>query len=60
MNDKNKALDRIDLIILDVLQKNGRISNSELSKKVNLSASPCLERVKRLEKDGYIERYGAF
>ena len=60
MNDKNRVLDRIDLTILDVLQKNGRISNSELSKKVNLSASPCLERVKRLEQDGYIERYGAF
>jgi Lrp/AsnC family leucine-responsive transcriptional regulator len=59
-NDKNKTLDRIDLTILDVLQKNGRISNSELSKRVNLSASPCLERVKRLEQDGYIERYGAF
>jgi len=58
--DKTKSLDRIDLTILDVLQKNGRISNSELSKKVNLSASPCLERVKRLEQDGYIERYGAF
>lgn len=60
MNDKTRILDRIDLTILDVLQNNGRISNSELSKKVNLSASPCLERVKRLEQDGYIERYGAF
>jgi Lrp/AsnC family leucine-responsive transcriptional regulator len=59
-NDKTKTLDRIDLAILDVLQNNGRISNSELSKLVNLSASPCLERVKRLEQDGYIERYGAF
>lgn len=55
-----KTLDRIDLTILDVLQKEGRISNVELAKKVNLSASPCLDRVKRLEKDGYIERYGAF
>lgn len=59
-HDKARTLDRIDLTILDVLQKNGRISNSELSKKVNLSASPCLERVKRLEQDGFIERYGAF
>lgn len=59
-NDINRVLDRIDLTILDVLQKNGRTSNSELSKQVNLSASPCLERVKRLEQDGYIEGYGAF
>ena len=55
-----RELDRIDLIILDTLQKDGRISNVELAKKVNLSASPCLDRVKRLEKEGYIERYGAF
>ena len=57
---KTKPLDRIDLTILDTLQKEGRISNVELAKKVNLSASPCLDRVKRLESDGYIERYGAF
>lgn len=56
---KTRPLDRIDLTILDTLQKNGRISNVELSKKVNLSASPCLDRVKRLEEDGYIVRYGA-
>jgi len=59
-NHKTKPLDRIDLAILATLQKNGRISNIELSKIVNLSASPCLDRVKRLEKEGYIERYGAF
>ncbi|WP_440874730.1 winged helix-turn-helix transcriptional regulator [Thalassotalea sp. PLHSN55] len=58
--DKSRALDRIDLTILDALQKDGRISNVELAKKVNLSASPCLDRVKRLEKEGYINRYGAF
>ena len=60
MNSKAKPLDRIDLTILDTLQKNGRISNVDLAKQVNLSASPCLDRVKRLEADGYIERYGAF
>jgi len=47
-------------LILSILQSDGRISNVDLSKKVNLSASPCLDRVKRLEKEGYIERYGAF
>lgn len=59
-SSKLKTLDRIDLAILDALQKNGRISNSTLAQRVNLSASPCLERVKRLEQEGYIERYGAF
>ncbi|MFT6920515.1 MAG: Lrp/AsnC family leucine-responsive transcriptional regulator [Cognaticolwellia sp.] len=59
-SNKPKTLDRIDLTILDALQKNGRISNSTLAQRVNLSASPCLERVKRLEQEGYIERYGAF
>ncbi|MBA6329132.1 winged helix-turn-helix transcriptional regulator [Colwellia sp. MB02u-6] len=59
-SSKAKTLDRIDLTILDALQKNGRISNSTLAQRVNLSASPCLERVKRLEQEGYIERYGAF
>lgn len=57
---KDKPLDRIDLTILKTLQSDGRISNVELAKKVNLSASPCLDRVKRLEKDGYIKHYGAF
>ncbi|WDE12347.1 winged helix-turn-helix transcriptional regulator [Thalassomonas haliotis] len=56
---KARVLDRIDLLILDVLQKDGRISNVELAKQVNLSASPCLERVRRLESEGYIERYVA-
>ena len=57
---KAKPLDKIDLTILDTLQKNGRISNIELSKTVNLSASPCLDRVNRLEAEGYVERYGAY
>ena len=59
-NSKAKPLDRIDKIILSTLQSDGRISNVDLAKKVNLSASPCLDRVKRLEKEGFIERYGAF
>lgn len=57
--NKPRPLDRIDLSILDCLQKDARISNVNLAKKVNLSASPCLDRVKRLENEGYIERYGA-
>lgn len=59
--EKNAArtLDRIDLTILDILQKQGRITNVALSRQVHLSPSPCLDRVKRLEDEGYIENYGA-
>jgi DNA-binding Lrp family transcriptional regulator len=52
-------LDRIDLGILVHLQKNGQMTNLALSEAVNLSPSPCLARVKRLEKAGYITGYGA-
>ena len=45
-----KDLDRIDRNILNELQKDGRISNVELSKRVGLSPTPCLERVRRLER----------
>ena len=54
-----KKIDRIDRNILNELQKNGRIANVELSKRVGLSPTPCLERVKRLEKDKYILGYSA-
>ncbi len=52
-------LDLIDLRILDELQKNSAISNVELSKRVHLSPSPCLSRVKALETGGIISRYVA-
>ena len=52
-------LDRIDLKILTRLQQSGRITNVELADAVGLSPSPCLTRVKRLEKAGYITGYGA-
>lgn len=58
-NTNVKPLDRIDRTILKTLQEDGRISNVELSQKVHLSPSPCLERVRRLEADGYIEAYSA-
>jgi Lrp/AsnC family transcriptional regulator, leucine-responsive regulatory protein len=57
--DNSRTLDRIDYAILATLQNNGRISNVELSRQVNLSPSPCLERVKRLENEGFIEGYVA-
>jgi Lrp/AsnC family transcriptional regulator, leucine-responsive regulatory protein len=56
---QSKTLDRIDVKILQLLQANGRITNTELAGKVGLSATPCSERVKALERLGYIESYGA-
>ena len=53
-------LDRIDLRILCHLQENSRITNVILVDAVGLSPSPCLIRVKRLEKAGYISGYGAY
>jgi len=52
-------LDRIDVKILSELQKNGRITNVELADLVNLSPSPCLMRVKRLQSEGFILSYSA-
>ncbi|MBT9292970.1 Lrp/AsnC family transcriptional regulator [Prosthecodimorpha staleyi] len=52
-------LDQIDLKILSELQKNGRITNVELAELVNLSPSPCLMRVKKLQAEGYILGYSA-
>ena len=53
----DKKLDHIDISILAALQDNSRISNAELSAKVNLSQTPCLRRLRRLEQSGLIERY---
>ena len=52
-------MDRIDAKILDVLQRNGRISNQELAERVQLSPSPCLRRVRMLEERGVIRGYTA-
>jgi DNA-binding Lrp family transcriptional regulator len=52
-------LDAIDLRIMAVLEKNGRITNSLLAERVGLSPSPCLTRVDRLEQAGFITGYGA-
>lgn len=57
MDKKKKPLDRTDYRILEQLQRNSRITNVELAEQVHLSPPPCLERVKRLERDGYIEKY---
>ncbi|HEY7843451.1 MAG TPA: Lrp/AsnC family transcriptional regulator [Bradyrhizobium sp.] len=52
-------LDAIDRRIVMELQANARLSNIELAEKAGLSPSPCLRRVKRLERDGYIDGYRA-
>jgi len=54
-----KSLDRTDRRILECLQADGRISNVQLARKVNLTPTPCIERVKRLERQGYIKGYTA-
>jgi DNA-binding Lrp family transcriptional regulator len=50
------ALDRIDIKILNELQQNANLTNVQLASRVNLSPSPCLARVKNLEKLGVIDR----
>jgi Lrp/AsnC family leucine-responsive transcriptional regulator len=52
-------LDGIDRKILTLLQRNARISNAELAEQVNLSPTPCLRRLRKLERDGWIKHYGA-
>lgn len=58
MNDRLK-LDRYDLAILQKLQQEGRITKVALAEFVNLSSSPCWERLRRLEDEGYITGYQA-
>lgn len=56
---QGRPLDLVDRMILRQLQANARLSNVELSRRVNLSPTPCLERVRRLEREGYISDYVA-
>lgn len=55
----SEKLGKIDRNILRVLQKDGRISYTDLAREVGLSVTPCIERVKRLERNGYILSYTA-
>lgn len=52
-------LDKYDRLILDHLQRHGRMSNQELADAINLSPSPCLRRVRALEESGLIDGYVA-
>ncbi|KOS04609.1 AsnC family transcriptional regulator [Flavobacterium akiainvivens] len=51
------GVDNIDLQLLNILHNNSNYTTKELAQMVNLSASPVFERVKRLEKNGYIKKY---
>jgi Lrp/AsnC family leucine-responsive transcriptional regulator len=53
------VLDAIDLQILRALQDNARLTTKELAAQVNLSTTPVFERMKRLEKAGFIKKYVA-
>ncbi len=59
MKPSGRRLTAADLRILQVLQREGRISNADLAERVGLSPSPCLRRLKQLESEGYIEGYAA-
>ena len=52
-------LDARDIKILSILQREGRLSKAALAERVNLSSTPCWERLNRLEEVGIIESYGA-
>lgn len=54
-----ESLDSADILILRALQRNAKLTIKELASEASLSPSPTFERVKRLERDGYIRRYVA-
>ena len=54
-----ETLDKFDILILNTLQSNGRLSNAELAQRAGLSAAPCWRRVRRLEEQGFITGYRA-
>lgn len=55
----SRELDNIDRNILRIIQREGRISFVELGERVGLSTTPCMERVRRLEREKFILGYGA-
>ena len=54
-----ETLDKTDLEILRILQQNARLTTKELAAMVHLSTTPVFERMKRLEKEGYLKKYVA-
>jgi Lrp/AsnC family leucine-responsive transcriptional regulator len=57
--DNKETLDKTDLLILRTLQANSRLTTKELAAKVNLSSTPVFERLRRMEREGYIKKYVA-
>ena len=57
--ESTRGLDKLDRHILRILQQEGRISMKDLGERVGLSVTPCIERVKRMERDGVITGYYA-
>lgn len=57
--DMTTSLDAIDLKILRLLQEDARLTTKELAGRVNLSTTPVFERLKRLEREGFIKKYVA-
>lgn len=52
-------LDKIDRRILSILEENGRATYVEIARQIGLSQTPCTERIRRLERDGFIVNYSA-
>lgn len=52
-----EALDSVDITILRHLQQDARLTIKEISREVNLSSTPVFERIKRMEREGFIKRY---
>jgi Lrp/AsnC family leucine-responsive transcriptional regulator len=57
MKNTINQLSQIDKDILRILQDDGRITYAELARQVGLTTTPCIERVRRLERDGFIKQY---
>ena len=59
ISGKMTEIDKIDRKILSILQGDGRIANVELAERIGLSPTSVGERLKRLQRDGFVEGYGA-
>jgi len=57
--DENRQLDRSDLLIIGILAAEGRLPVTDLAKRIGMSKSPCQNRVKRLQEEGYIRGFRA-
>jgi Lrp/AsnC family leucine-responsive transcriptional regulator len=57
--NQSNQLDRIDRNIVRLLQRDARMTHTELARRVGLSTTPCKERVRRLEREGVIQHYQA-